>query len=133
MIGVDTNVLLRFALEDDARQSPSAVDFLRQGERLKSPAMICPVALVEFVWMMMRRKGFSKARMLDILDTFTDSERVVYSDEDLMRSCIEEWRHGEADLPDYLIAALNLQAGARTTMTFDGTASLEPGFTLLPS
>ena len=133
MIGIDTNILLRFALEDDHRQSASAIAFLRDGGRLKSPAMICPVTLVEFVWTMMRREGFSKARMLDILDTFTDSERVVYSDDDLMRSCIEDWRRGEADLPDYLIAALNLQAGVKTTMTFDETASSEPGFTLLPS
>ena len=133
MIGVDTNVLLRFALEDDRTQSPSAITFLRDPERFSSPAVICPVALVEFVWTMGRKQGFTKERLLEILDAFTDSERVVYSDERLIRSCIEQWRVGEADFPDYLIAALNLQAGARTTVTFDQIAAEEPGFALLPS
>lgn len=133
MIGLDTNVLLRFALEDDEAQSPPAAALLRDDRRLSSPAVICPVVLVEFVWTMMRKEGLTKARLLEILDTLSQSERIMYSDESLVKACIEKWRAGEADLPDYLIAALNLQAGATTTMTFDETAALEPGFTLLPS
>ena len=133
MIGVDTNILLRFALQDDDAQSRSAIAFLRADERLSSPAMICPVTLVEFVWTVRRREGFSKARVLDLLDAFTDSGRIAYSDEKLIRACIEQWRSGTADLPDYLIAALNLQAGARTTVTFDRNAASEIGFTPLPS
>ena len=133
MIGVDTNILLRFALQDDRTQSPSAVDFLRNDDRFGAPALICPVALVEFVWTMRRQQGFTKQRLLEILDEFTHSERVAYSDERLIISCVEQWRAGSADLPDYLIAALNLQAGATTTVTFDETAAEEPGFILLPS
>lgn len=133
MIGVDTNILLRFALEDDRVQSPRAIAFLRDPERFSSPAMICPVALVEFVWTMGRKEGFTKGRLLEILDAFTESRRITYSDESLVQSCIEQWRTGDADLPDYLIAALNLQAGAGTTVTLDETAAEQPGFTLLPS
>ena len=133
MIGVDTNILLRFALRDDAAQSPVASDFLEDAGRLDEPALLCPVALVEFVWTLMRRHRFAKPRVIEILDALTDSGRVVYSDDPLIRDCVDKWRSGEADLPDYLIAALNLQAGARTTLTFDQTAAQEPGFSLLPS
>lgn len=80
-----------------------------------------------------RQHRFSKHRVIDILDALTDSGRLTFSDEPVIRACIEDWRRGKADLPDYLIAALNLQAGAETTVTFDEDAAEEPGFTLLPS
>lgn len=48
-------------------------------------------------------------------------------------ACINQWRNGDADLPDYMIAASNLQAGASLTLTFDKTAAREPGFSLLRS
>ena len=133
MIGVDTNILLRFALRDDAAQFPAASAFLEDASRLDEPAVVCPVALVEFVWTLMRRHRFSKHRVIDILDALTDSGRVIYSDDSLIRDCVDQWRVGDADLPDYLIAAVNLHAGARTTLTFDQTAAQEPGFSLLPS
>jgi predicted nucleic-acid-binding protein len=133
MIGVDTNVLLRFALQDDAKQSRAALAFLEDVVRAEEPAMISPVALVEFVWTLMRRYRFVKDDVIELLDALAESGRVVYSDDALISSCVDQWRHGEADLPDYLIAALNLQAGARTTLTFDKRAALEPGFTLLQS
>lgn len=133
MIGVDTNVLLRFALRDHPAQSARAARFLQDDERLSSPAVICPVVLVEFVWTLQRKNGFSKERLLDILDAFTDSERIAYSDERLIRSAIEQWRSGEADFADYLIAASNMQAGARSTATFDRIAAGGSGFTLLPA
>ena len=133
MIGVDTNILLRFALRDDRSQSPKAVAFLRSPGRRSDPVLINPVVLVEFVWTLSRRERLSKDDILEILDLLTSSEDIVYSDEPLVTSCIERWRNGKADLPDYLIAALNLQAGAGTTVTFDRDASAETGFTLLPS
>lgn len=128
MIGVDTNVLLRYTLDDDAQHSPAATAFIDDARRLKDPILISPVALTEFVWTLGRREGFDKLRILAILDGFAGSRRVAFTNEDLMRSCIEQWRRGTADLADYLIAALNLLAGARTTVTFDATAAREPGF-----
>lgn len=132
MIGVDTNVLLRFALRDDPGQSASAAAFIGADERLSRPAMICPVMLVEFVWTMQRKRGVPKERLLEILDAFAESERIAFSDERLIRSCIEQWRGGVADLPDYLIAASNLQAGAGSSATFDRRAAEGSGLTLLP-
>lgn len=133
MIGVDTNILLRFALADDAKQTPAATSALVGDDRLGEPAIICAVALVEFVWTLTRQYRFSKSRVIEILDAFTQSPRIAYSDDALVCACIEQWRDGDADLPDYLIAASNMQAGASTTLTFDKKAAREPGFSLLPS
>ena len=133
MIGIDSNILLRFALADDDRQSPAAANVLVGDDRLDDPAVICTVVLIEFVWTLTRQYRFSKTRVIEILDAFAQSPRVVYTDDALVCACVEQWRNGGADLPDYLIAALNLQAGASTTLTFDKRAAREPGFSLLRS
>lgn len=131
MIGLDTNVLFRFALADDARQSPAATAALTGDERLDDATVICPVALVEFVWTLTRQHRLSKPRVLEVLDAFAQPPRIAFTNEALVAACIDQWRGGAADLADYLIAALNLQAGATTTLTFDRTAAREPGFSLL--
>lgn len=133
MIGVDTNVLLRHTLADDARQSPVASGLLTSGGSGREHIVVNPVVLVEFVWTLLRRERFEKVDVLALLDTLSASDRIVFAQEGVIMSAIEAWRAGRADFQDYLIAALNLQAGARTTVTFDATAAGEPGFTLLPS
>jgi len=130
MIGIDTNVLLRHTLEDDAAQSPAATAFLTDGERLDDPALVNPVALVEFCWTL-GRKNFGKPDILAMLDVLMSSKRIAFTDDRAIRAAIESWRTGKADLPDYLIGHLNLQAGAAKTVTFDATAAEYPGFSLL--
>lgn len=131
MIGIDTNVLLRHTLGDDAAQSPAATAFLTDEGRLEDPALINPVALVEFYWTLARREKFGKPDILALLDVLSSSKRIVFTDDRAMRAAIESWRVGKADLPDYLIGHLNQQAGAAATVTFDERAANEPGFSLL--
>lgn len=131
MIGVDTNVLLRHTLNDDAVQSPAATAFLTNGGRLDDPALVNPVALVEFCWTLARRRTFGKPDILALLDVLSSSRRIAFTDDRVMRAAIESWRVGKADLPDYLIGHLNRQAGASETVTFDEMAAEYPGFSLL--
>lgn len=131
MIGVDTNVLLRHTLRDDARQSPAATAFLTAEARLTVPALISTVALIEFTWTLMKREGFAKAEVLALLDTLVASRRIGFIDRRAVIAAIESWRRGKADFPDYLIGHLNRIAGAATTMTFDEKAGAESIFSLL--
>lgn len=131
MIGVDTNILLRHTLEDDAAQSPAATAFLTDDARLNEPALVNPIALIEFVWTLARRERFGKSDILALLDTLVGSRRITFTDETAITGAIEGWRRGNADFPDYLICHLNRQAGASTTVTFDLDAAIEPGFTRL--
>lgn len=131
MIGIDTNILLRHTLDDDAAQSPIATAFLTDERRLADPALVNPVVLVEFVWTLARREKFEKPEILALLDVLVRSRRVVFTEERAVVAAIENWRAGKAGFQDYLIGHLNRQAGASTTMTFDGKAALEPGFSHL--
>lgn len=133
MIGVDTNVLLRHTLQDDAVQAPIATAFLLAAERLAEPALVNPVVLIEFVWTLMRREGFTKSDLLALMDLLAASPHVVFTDRTAICAAIADWRIGRADFPDYLIGHLNRLAGASTTVTFDVDAAAEPAFSLLTS
>lgn len=131
-MGVDTNVVLRCVLEDDPRQSCAATRFLDDEARLSDPILINAVMLVELVWTLERKEGSAKTDILDVLDELAGSRRVEFANSEVLRGAIEAWRSGQADFADYLIAALNLAAGARTTVTFDGIAAAEPGSSPVP-
>lgn len=131
MIGIDTNILLRHTLDDDTAQSPIATAFLMDEQRIAEPALVNPVVLVEFVWTLARREKFEKPEILALLDVLVHSRRVVFTEERAVVAAIENWRSGKAGFQDYLIGYLNRQAGASTTMTFDGKAAPEPGFSHL--
>jgi predicted nucleic-acid-binding protein len=132
VIGVDTNVLLRYILDDDGRQSPRATRFLEDEARLADPVLLNAVLLVELVWTLGRKEGFGKRDILEILDELADSRRIVFLDSKPIEAAIEAWRGGGADFADYLIAALNDAAGARTTVTFDKIAAAASGFSPVP-
>ncbi|WP_407528706.1 PIN domain-containing protein [Methylobacterium oryzisoli] len=132
MIGIDTNVLLRQTLEDDADQSPRAIAFIDSAERLADPVLVNPIVLIEFVWTLMRRQRFDKAQVLALIDVMIASPHIVFSDEEAVTAAVDAWRHGPAGLQDYLIGSLNRRAGARTTLTFDSRAARHPDFTPMP-
>jgi predicted nucleic-acid-binding protein len=132
MIGINTNILLRHALQDDPVQSPIATAFLLDPARRTEPALINPVMLLEFVWTLMRRRNLAKPDILAVLDVLIASPSIMFNDRSAVVAAIDIWRTGRADLPDYLIGQLNKIAGASKTVTFDRTAAIDPRFTLLP-
>lgn len=133
MIGIDTNVLLRYALDDDARQSPRAVVLLESDERLTEPAFVNLVVLLEFVWTILRQDGFGKADAIAMLDTLLASRSIVLAERSAVAAAVETWRTGKAGFRDYLIGHLNRQRGLRTTFTFDALAAKDPTFSPMPA
>ena len=131
MIGIDTNVLLRHTLQDDALQSSRATDFLLDAARTGEPALVNPVVLVEFVWTLMRRERFGKPDIVALLDVLAAASHIAFTDRAAVEAAIADWRTGHADFPDYLIGHLNRAAGAVTTLTFDADAAASPAFSLL--
>lgn len=131
MIGIDTNVLLRYMLEDDSVQSAQAAQFFHDPARVTDPALVNAVVLVEFVWTLGRKEGFDKARILEALDVLLGSDRIVLSEATCVQAAVTAWRGGPADFSDYLIEALNRTSGATATLTFDKNASAAAGFSLI--
>jgi predicted nucleic-acid-binding protein len=129
MIGLDTNILIRFfgSETDDANQIAAAQDLVRKS----APVFLNPIVLAEFVWTLRQtyelERGAIHARLAGIVDAPEFS--VMFPD--ATRRAVELYRKGPADFADYLLGEINLEAGCDTTMTFDRDASKSPIFTKL--
>ena len=133
MIGVDTNILLRLLVGDDAAQLRAADHLVNAAEREEDPVFVSPVVIVEMEWVLRRTYRFGKTQIADTLEQLCSRTYVVIDDVEAVRTALTAWRTGKADFADYLIAALARQRGARTTMTFDRDAAETGAFALLPT
>jgi len=131
MIGLDTNVLVRYFAEDDAAQCARAVRFIESRCTIQNPGCISTVTLVELVWMLNSGYGYAKSDVLNLLEAILETAVFHVQEVDCVRAAIERYRKGRADFSDYLIGELNSQDGAHPVYTFDKRLAKETGFTLL--
>lgn len=130
MIALDTNVLVRFLVDDEPRQASMAREFLEQltGEQ---PGFVCREVTVELVWVLERTYGFSRERIAEVLDALIATEELrIEASDDVARAAVRYGRGG-AGFSDLMIAAAAQRAGAQALYTFDQQASQIPNATLL--
>ncbi|PIP44135.1 MAG: hypothetical protein COX17_03195, partial [Deltaproteobacteria bacterium CG23_combo_of_CG06-09_8_20_14_all_60_8] len=68
MIGIDTNVLVRYIAQDDPRQSRAAVEFIEQNCSRDTPGFINHIVLCELVWVLKRCYKVNQAEALKVLE-----------------------------------------------------------------
>lgn len=131
MLGIDTNILLRLVLVDDADQHEIAKDYLLTHCNRDNPGHVSVVVLCEFVWTLERTFRFSKENQAKAVQALLDVEHFLVEDHDLVRLALEEFRSSKAEFPDCLIGRRNARAGCDRTVTFDKAASKLGSFELL--
>lgn len=129
MIGLDTNVLVRFLVRDDEEQFQAAQ---RTVSALSStgPGYLTTIVLVETFWVLTRGYRLDVADVIDTLTDVLERDEVVAQDEALVRRALKQTGQG-ADFADALIAQSCAAAGAGSVVTFDRTAARRLGMTLL--
>lgn len=131
MIGLDTNVLVRFVVKDDKRQANKASSFIRKaisnGERLY---INCTV-LCEFVWVLESCYSFKKHEIYSVLEKILITKQFEIELKEIVRKAIDDYRNGKGDLSDYLIGRINNEQGCVQTITFDKTLKNHSLFKLL--
>lgn len=131
MIGLDTNVLLRLYLADDASQGESARRLVETLSEAR-PGYVNVLTLVELIWTLRKRYAISRERILDIVSGLLESRDIVLEDEALVEIAVDRAAGLSGELPDLLIALRNGEAGCSVTMTFDRKAAQHiPGMELL--
>jgi len=131
MIGVDSNVLLRILLDDDAGQA-------RRARRLAVEAaaagglFVNLLVLAETVWTLRRSYRYSRAQLLDVVSDLAGTSGVTLADHAAVTEALTICNTSPADFPDALISALNTRAGCATTYTFDRNAAALPGYASVP-
>ena len=129
MIGLDTNVLVRYITQDDAAQAPKANRLIRNFED-GDPAFVS-TATDQKQEKKKESKNDNKAEDIALaVERLLTSNAFVLENEREVFSAKSALRQG-ADFADALIAATGLRVGCLHTLTFDRKASRLPGFALL--
>lgn len=131
MIGIDTNVLVRFLVDDDPRQNEMARKFLSM-RSAEDPAFVSAITLAETVWVLHRRLRFPIANVISALRDLLASDGFVIQHADELGQLLQGDRMPTTDVADYLIAWMGKVAGCSRTVTFDRRAAKAvPGMELL--
>lgn len=128
MIGIDANVLIRDAVQDDPVQSPIATRFLR-GLSEEDPGFVSIVALIETTWTLRRSYKIEPAMITLFVQRLLKSREIVVQASGVVRRALND--AGGADLADALIAHLAIDADCDFTVTFDSRAAELSGMRLL--
>ncbi len=131
MIGLDSNVLVRYLTRDDEAQFAAATAAISAvaaaGERL----YVCFAVLLETVWVLDRSYRTDRAGIARAVQALLENPDTVFENERLVEAALDAFQTGPADFADYLIAFGNLSAECRHTLTFDERAAKCPGFRFL--
>ena len=130
MIGLDTNVLLRFFAQDDPRQSPLA-DATMASLNADDPGWVGLATVLEFVWAMSKKMRLAKPAVCNALERLLLLESVVLEQDMTVASAVQQFRSTRADFADCLIAASAHAAGCSRTVTFDRIAARDAGMELI--
>ena len=131
MIGVDTNVLVRYIVQDDPAQSHAATRYLERHCTAKSPGYICLIVLCELVWVLDSAYHYQRKHIAEVLKGVLDAAEFDIEQADIARRAWMEYDAGVGDFADCLIGQLNTNAGADHTATFDRRAGKHEMFKLI--
>jgi predicted nucleic-acid-binding protein len=131
VIGLDTNVLVRYLTEDDATQV-QAVDRL-MSESVKNAVRlhIDDIVLCELVWVLRGAYRFNRTTIAATLDRILGTALFSFEDRDLLKRALVQYRDGEGDFADYVIGARNVRSGCQLTATFDRALQGHAAFSIL--
>ncbi len=130
MIGLDTNILIRYLTQDDAAQSPKATEIIESRLSEVNPGFVSVVAMVETVWVLDRAYGFASPQIAAAVERMLQIEVLVIENEQEVFAAMVALKQGRGSFADALITELGARAGCIHTLTFDNKALRLPGFKL---
>lgn len=129
MTAIDTNVLVRYLVQDDPAQAALANDFMAQLTQSK-PGYVSVIVLVELYWVLNRAYKFEKSRILDLMRMLVRADDLQVESSLTVSKAIQRALAG-VDFADALILEEGMRAGCTRMVTFDRRAAQMSGVTLL--
>lgn len=133
MIGIDTNILVRYFTQDDAEQAKAATEFLKSECTTERPGWVNRIALCELVWVLERVYRSSREEIANVLEVLIQTAEFQIEDLTCVWNALSVYRDENVDFSDALLAATNLAHGCELTITFDRKAANLPGMRPLPN
>ena len=118
MTSIDTNVIVRYLVGDDAEQAEAARALL-DGLTPDDPGFICREVVIEIAWVLERSYRFTRARVAEALMDLTASDSLVVENPDDVAAAAYLYRQGGVGFSDLMVLSAAERAGAAPLYTFD--------------
>ena len=122
MIGLDTNILVRYIVCDDKAQTKLATHLIEEKCTREEPGFISLLVLIELVWVLSRGYGYPKTTVVAVLTKLLSSAELLVEETELVWTALMGFTSGSADFPDHLIGLTNRSRGCSTAYTLDKRA-----------
>jgi len=131
VIGLDTNIVVRYLAQDDAKQSAAATRLFETVLTPDAPGFVSSIVLCEIAWVLAECYGADRARIRAAVEGLLAAKQLAVETPDVVRKALRAWGESSADFADALIGTVAAAQGASKTMTFDRAAARLQGFELL--
>ena len=128
MLGLDTNVLVRFLVRDHESQFERARRLIKREVDAKEKVLVSLLVLLETEWVLRSRYGMRKTQIVEVISGLLDAAELEVEDEPTVEEALYIWKDSVGDFADCLIGARHRRLGCRATATFDAKAVKLPGF-----
>jgi predicted nucleic-acid-binding protein len=131
VIGLDTNVIVRYVTQDDARQSAAASRLFERVLTTERPGFVGLVTLCELAWVLADCYDAGKTRIAAVIEGLLVSRQLVVEDAEFVWKALRTWDKSSADFSDALLGQVLRARGCEKVVTFDKAAAKLPDFELL--
>ena len=128
MIGLDTNVLVRYLTLDDPRQAKIATEVIEGATTAGEPLFVSTVVMCEVVWVLERGYRFDRAHVEHAIDALLRTAQLHFREKDLLLAALADYRGGSGDFADYVIGRDAAAEVCSRTVTFDRALAPSPLF-----
>ncbi|MCL1856291.1 MAG: type II toxin-antitoxin system VapC family toxin [Kiritimatiellaeota bacterium] len=134
MVGIDTNVLIRYLAQDDERQSAVATAFFENEVSPSNKGFVCSIVLCETVWVLQRCYAVKRHGITEIVGKLLSLDALEIEHSDCATLALSDFSKGTADFSDYYLARVNKERyHVSETVTFDEKTMKSALFRLLSS
>ncbi len=119
MIGLDTNVLVRYLTQDEPAQYAKAAAFIEAATEKGEQFLVNAAVLCELVWVLGSVYQYSRDEIADALEQMFATAQFEIERLDEARQALSDFRRTRAGFSDALIGRINRALGAEHTATFD--------------
>jgi len=130
MIGLDTNVLVRYIAQNDSKQSPKATRLI-ESLTVDAPGYVSIVSTVELVWVLTGCYALIRSDICEVLETLLRTKEIIVAHVDTVWKALRLFKEGKADFADCLIEQSANEAGCNYMTTFDRDAAKLCGMQLI--
>jgi predicted nucleic-acid-binding protein len=128
MLGIDTNVLIRFLVRDNEVQFDKARKLIKREVTAGRRVFVNQLVLMETEWVLRSRYAVIKPQIIEAFSGLLEADDIQFEDEPTIEEALFLWRDSAADFADCLIGAKNRRLGCSATASFDLKASKLPGY-----